>query len=195
VEHAKDRPALLRRVVGLSACSLLGRKRGRPGCPRGPTIGGFASITASRRIESWVLAGERRTASGMPLWSTTRWYFEPRLPRSTGFGPMSSPPRLARTLRLSTLARDHSITPSSPSEFSRVAWRRPQTPASYQSRSRRQQVDSLPQPSPVGRSRQGVPDRSTKMMPPRAARSGTRGQPPFGFGRSRGNSGAIASQR
>jgi hypothetical protein len=34
-----------------------------------------------------------------------------------------------------------------------------------------------------------------KMIPPRAARSGTRGRPPFGFGGSLGRSGSIAPQR
>ncbi len=37
--------------------------------------------------------------------------------------------------------------------------------------------------------------RRAKRMPPRAARSGTRGRPPFGLGSSFGRSGAMASQR
>ena len=78
----------------LSACSLAGRFRGRPGRPRGPTIGGMASTTGSSSFESWTLAAESRTASGMPLRSTTRWYLLPRLPRSAGFGPVSLAPAL-----------------------------------------------------------------------------------------------------
>src|SRR5205823_14119444 len=30
--------------------------------------------------------------SGMPRRSTSRWYLEPSLPRSTGFGPVAAPP-------------------------------------------------------------------------------------------------------
>ena len=76
----------------LSPCSLTGRFRGRPGRLRGPMIAGIASTSGRSWVASWALAGERRTASGMPCWSTTRWYFDPGLPRSTGFGPICSPP-------------------------------------------------------------------------------------------------------
>ena len=99
-----------------------------------------------------------------------------------------------RTLRLSMLARDQSIPTSSPSQFNSVPWRRRQTPAACQSRRRRQHVEPLPQPSSWGSSRQGTPVRRTNTMPPRAARSGMRGRPPLGLGRSLGRSGSIASQ-
>ncbi len=102
----------------MSACSLAGRLRGRPGRPRGPMMGGMASTSGSSWVESWALAAERRTARGMPLRSTTRWYLDPALPRSVGLGPVCSPPFLARTLMLSTLARVQSMAASSPSQFS-----------------------------------------------------------------------------
>ncbi len=73
-------------------------------------------------------------------------------------------------------------------------WSRSQTPACCQSRRRRQQVMPLPQPISLGSISQGMPLRRTKRMPARAARSGTRGRPPFGFGLSGGNKGAISSQ-
>ena len=38
-----------------------------------------------------------------------------------------------------------------------------------------------------------MPLRSTKTMPVRQARSGTRGRPPFGFGGAGGNSGSTIS--
>ena len=76
---------------------------------------------------------------------------------------------LARTLRLSTLARDQSMAVSSPSHVSSVVGNRVQTPASCQSRSRRQQVAPLPQPSALGRSRHGQPVRRTTLIPARAA--------------------------
>src|SRR3954454_16315206 len=41
---------------------------------------------------SWRLAPETATLSGSPRASTSRWYFVPRLARSVGFGPVSSPP-------------------------------------------------------------------------------------------------------
>jgi hypothetical protein len=79
-------------VVPLVEMELGGRLRGRPGRPRGPLTAGTASTTASSSIESWVLAAESATARGMPLRSTSRWYLVPGLPRSVGFGPVSSPP-------------------------------------------------------------------------------------------------------
>ncbi len=104
-------------------------------------------------------------------------------------------PLFARTLRLSRLARLQSMAASSPSQFSSVSCSRCQTPASCQSRSRRQHVVPLPQPSSFGTSRHGHPDRRAKTIPPNTARSGTRGRPPFGFGGSCGNNGSMASQR
>ena len=68
---------------------------------------------------------------------------------------------------------------------------RSQTPASCQSRSRRQQVIPEPQPISWGSISQGMPVFSTKMMPVKAARSGTRGRPPLGLGGSGGSSGAT----
>ncbi len=53
-------------------------------------------------------------------------------------------PLLARTLRLSTLARDQSRTASSPSQFNSRVCSVAQTPASCQSRNRLQQVTPLP---------------------------------------------------
>src|SRR5215213_78526 len=76
----------------LSACNLAGRLRGRPGRPRGPMIDGMASTSGISCVASWALAAERRRASGTPFRSTTTWYLEPGLPRSTGLGPVCSPP-------------------------------------------------------------------------------------------------------
>ncbi len=104
-------------------------------------------------------------------------------------------PLFARTLRLSTLARLQLIADTSPNQFKSRSCSCCQTPASCQSRSRRQQVVPLPQPSAVGSSRHGHPVRRTKTIPARAARSGMRGRPPLGFGSSFGRSGSMASQR
>jgi hypothetical protein len=51
-------------------------------------------MRSSKSRESCVFAGERRMTRGMPRRSTTRWRFEPGLPRSVGFGPVSWPPFL-----------------------------------------------------------------------------------------------------
>jgi hypothetical protein len=64
-------------------------------------------------------------------------------------------------------------------------------PAVAQSRSRRQQVIPLPQPISWGRYSQGMPVFSTNKIPVSAARSGTRGRPPFGLGGSGGSNGAT----
>lgn len=103
-------------------------------------------------------------------------------------------PLLAGTLALSRLARLQSMRSASPNRSSKAWCSASQTPASCQSRRRRQHVTPLPQPISCGSSSQGIPDLSTKMMPVRAARSGTRGRPPFGFGGSGGSSGAMISQ-
>jgi hypothetical protein len=103
-------------------------------------------------------------------------------------------PFLAGTLAESTEALVQSILPASPS-LSRSSWcRRSHTPASCQSRRRRQQVIPLPQPISGGNISHGRPVLSTKMIPVRAARLGTLGRPPFGLEGSRGNSGSMTSQ-
>ncbi len=104
-------------------------------------------------------------------------------------------PLFAGTLALSRLARDQSIRPASPSWSSRVWWRRSQTPASCQSRRRRQQVTPEPQPISWGSISHGMPLLSTKMIPVRAARSGTRGRPPVGLGGSSGSRGSTIAHR
>ena len=73
----------------MSACSFSGRFLGRP---RGLLIGETASTASSSILESWTFAAVCLTASGTPPASTTRWRFEPCLPRSVGFGPVLSPP-------------------------------------------------------------------------------------------------------
>lgn len=104
-------------------------------------------------------------------------------------------PLLAGAKALSTLARRQSILSASPKR-SKTDWcKRAQTPACCQSRKRRQQVTPLPQPISGGSISQGMPLLSTKRIPVKAARSGTRGRPPFGLGGSGGNSGLMLSHR
>jgi hypothetical protein len=108
--------------------------------------------------------------------------------RPGGFAPF-----FARTLVLSRLARDQSIPSRSPKRSKSTRWSRCQIPAACQARRRRQHVMPLPQPISFGKSSHGIPVRSTKMIPVSAARSDSRGRPPFGLGGSGGNSGATIS--
>ena len=101
-------------------------------------------------------------------------------------------PLLAGTEALSTQARLQSMAPARPKRSSRTRCSLVQTPAACQSRSRRQQVIPEPQPISWGSISQGMPLFSTKMMPLSAARFGIGGRPPFGLGRSGGNSGSIS---
>lgn len=55
-------------------------------------MGAMESTRGSMSCESWVFAAEISTVSGTPRRSHSTWIFEPGLPRSTGFGPVRSPP-------------------------------------------------------------------------------------------------------
>jgi hypothetical protein len=102
-------------------------------------------------------------------------------------------PLFAATVAESTAARLQSISPALPSFSKNRRCRLSQTPAACHSWSRRQHVMPLPQPISLGSISQGIPLRRTKRIPVSAARSGTRGRPPFGFGFSGGNNGTICS--
>jgi len=104
-------------------------------------------------------------------------------------------PLLAGAKALSTLARLQSILSASPKRSKSTWCKRTHTPACCQSRKRRQQVTPLPQPISWGSISQGMPLLSTKRIPVKAARSGTRGRPPCGLGSSGGNSGLMLSHR
>jgi hypothetical protein len=82
------------------------------------------------------------------------------------------PPRTARTEPLSMTDQRWSRRPRRRSSASNVSWSRCQTPARCHRTRRRQQV--LPDPQPICRGNicHGIPDRSTKRMPVRIARSG-----------------------
>lgn len=99
----------------------------------------------------------------------------------------------AGTLAESSEARDQSNRPASLSRWSKVWCSRSQTPACCQSRSRRQQVIPLPQPSSWGSISQGIPLLRTNRMPVNAARLGRRGRPPLGLGGSGGRSGSMTA--
>lgn len=78
------------RVVAAVGEQHAGRLRGLPTTPR---IGGIASTSGSSWVTSCALAPVSRQASGMPLASVIRWCLLPSLRRSTGLGPVFSPPK------------------------------------------------------------------------------------------------------
>ena len=102
-------------------------------------------------------------------------------------------PFLARTVAVSTEARDQSILPASPSLSNSTLCRLSHISACSQSLSLRQQVIPLPQPISGGNIPHCMPVLNTKMIPVRAARLGILGRPPFGLGGSGGKSGSITS--
>jgi len=81
------------------------------------------------------------------------------------------PPKTARTLLESTMARDQSSRSARCKRPNNSRCSFSHTPAFCNSRSRRQQVMPLPQPNSNGRSRQAIPLLSTKSIPVNAARS------------------------
>lgn len=104
-------------------------------------------------------------------------------------------PFLAAIEEESTQARFQSMRSASCGRRSSSWCSRVHTPASCQSRNRRQQV--MPEPPPISRGSisHGIPERNTNRMPVRAARDDTRGRPPLGFGRSGGNNGSTINHR
>ena len=135
--------------------------------------------------------GSGQFAKGMPRPSQIRWRLLPRLALSVGFGPVSSPPKIQGTEQLSITARDQSMWPSRESQSRNAKWTKPQIPS----------LLSVAQPPPAGHAgaatqffgsiRQGMPLRSTKIMPVRQARSVRRGRPPCALGKGFGRSGSI----
>ncbi len=89
-----------------------------------------------------------------------------------GIGAGFCPPKTARTEAESTIALEKSIGSACRSLFNKRRWISSQTPASCQSRSRRQQVMPLPQPISLGKSSQPMPVLRTNRIPVNAARSG-----------------------
>ena len=168
----------------------------------GPSDRGMASSRVSTTVLSCRLAPLRQTASGVPDRSTTRWRFVPGtlwvLPQFVGSGPIAPPPLYWKPSRASA-TRLQSMRSASPSRSRRSRWSRSHTPACCHAQrapgNRRQQVIPKPHPGSWGRYSQGRPDLSTKTMPVRHARSGTRGRPPFGFGGSGESSGSMMFQR
>ena len=126
---------------------------------------------------SWVFAALTATASGSPAASERTWIFEPALPRSAGFGPVSGPPFLARTLAASMIAHDQSTSPAAPWASSTARCSFGHSPAPVQSWNRRCAVGTET-PNEGGRCRHAHPVVSTYTIAVNTARSGTAATPP-----------------
>jgi hypothetical protein len=100
------------------------------------------------------VGGCRNAGDGVPFPVTATWYLVPRLPRSVGLGPVSSPPRLARTEQLSTIGSElpRSIATS-------VACTRASTPSRAQASKQRRSVEPLTLSRVARKLRHGVPSR------------------------------------
>jgi hypothetical protein len=105
----------------------------------------------------------------------------------------SGHPRAPRGWNNCPRPRDQSIWSERASQSRSAKWIRSHTPASCQSRRRRQHVIPDPQPSSWGSICQGIPLRRTKTMPVRQARSETRGRPPCGRRGGIGKNGSTIS--
>src|ERR1700759_2427237 len=111
----------------------------------------------SKTSVSLTLAAVAVQATGTPSPSTAIWYLVPRLARSVGFGPVSSPPRLARTEQVSRIRSGwpRSMLPSR-------TWTLPSTAVWAQRAKQRRRVAPLAWAAVAVRLRHGVPSRRNR---------------------------------
>src|SRR5690349_19021437 len=128
---------------------------------------------------SLTFAAEATAPSGKLSVETTMWYLVPRLPRSVGLGPVSSPPCLARTLQLSTTMSRARAGASGPDRAirSRTACTRGSSATLRQSRSRRRNVEPEARPVPAKSSRHWTPSRKKNCSVATTSVAGRRGLP------------------
>lgn len=116
----------------------------------------------------------------------------------TGFAPIRGiraclvPPKTARTLDESTIARSQSIWSAPLSLASSASWTRCHTPRAFHLAKRLQQVIPQPQPISLGKYSHGMPVRRTKRMPSKAMRLGTGVRPRVLGGLTGGRRGSIS---
>src|SRR3954453_1913991 len=88
------------------------------------------------------------------------WYLVPALPRSVGFGPVSSPPRFARTEQLSTTTSQEAAAPGPERTIpTRAAWTRRSRAVALHSSRRRRRVEPQARPAAARSSRHCPPPR------------------------------------
>jgi hypothetical protein len=96
-----------------------------------------------------------------------------------GFGPVNSPPCLARTLQLSTITSNSraAVSGSDRAMRSSTAWTRGSTAVSRQSRNRRRRVEPDARPAAAGSSRHWTPSRRKNRKVSTTSATGRRGRP------------------
>ncbi len=158
------------------------------------------AVNGRYRVDQWDYLGHIvavRARDGRRQWNASRFCDDVMLgaglPPICRIRPGLRPPKTARTLELSMMARDQSIWSALFRRSSNTRWRVSHTPAIVQSRSRLQQVIPQPQPISWGRSSQGMPVLSTKRMPVMVSRWPTGLRPGY-RNRRRGNGGMNDSR-
>jgi hypothetical protein len=169
-----DPTALQVGPVRRTVVALVSVDRARPGAPPPSRRTDRRNVIQDRLECAGVVdvGGGHRGGQRQPATVADQWSLLPGLPRSTGFAP-TWPPRLARTLMVSTLARDQSSRPCSPSRSSTSRWSWSNTPAPAHSARRRQHLAGEPQPSSrAGNRRHGVEVRAMNTIAAKQLRSG-----------------------
>ncbi len=154
-------------IVGLIGMQLAGSPTG-PAPGRRHDIDHLLQRHAVMRVRA-CQADRERDAVGIGKDMALR----PRLAPVGRVWPRLRAPLFAATDALSRAARRKSMALRRPRRSRTARWRRPHTPASRQSLSRRQHVMPDPQPISWGSISHGIPECSTKRMPVRTARSGS----------------------
>src|SRR3712207_1392315 len=126
---------------------------------------------------SWTLAAEGTAASGRPSVATTTWYLVPALPRSVGLGPVSSPPRLARTEQLSTTTSQEVTSGPARTIRTRTTWTWRSTAVALQASRRRRNVEPHARPTAARSSRHWTPSRTKYRSVSTTLMVGTGGRP------------------
>jgi hypothetical protein len=178
------------RIVSAIALDALGAVTG----PTGLAAEGRNGLHQGQKLSHVVsIRGGKRRGQGNARRICNDMVFAPRFTAIGRVGTGFCPPSKARTLELSTTARDQSIRSAVWSSVNNSSCNRSQTPAACQSRKRRQQVIPHPQPSSCGNIAQGMPLRSTNKMPVNACRLPTAGRPPLVDSVTGGSKGSTRS--
>src|SRR5215208_4609043 len=142
-----------------------------------------AQTTCARRSRcgksrvSWTLAAEGTAAKGMPSVETTTWYLVPGLPRSVGLGPVSSPPRLARTEQLSTTTSQEAASGPARTIRIRATWTWRSRAVALQPSRRRRRVEPQARPAAARSCRHCTPSRTKKRSVSTTSMVGRGGRP------------------
>src|SRR4051812_253088 len=126
---------------------------------------------------SWTLAAEGTAPSGMPSVATTMWCLVPALPRSVGLGPVSSPPRLARTEQLSTTTSQAAAPGPARTIRTRATRTRRSRAVALHSSRRRRRVEPQARPAAARSSRHCTPSRTKERSVPTTSTVGRGGRP------------------